>query len=40
MFLPITCSGDMYLGEPSTMPVWVRTADEAMRAIPKSVIFT
>lgn len=26
---PSTCSGDMYLGEPSTMPVWVME-DDAM----------
>ena len=39
--MPITCSGDMYLGEPSIMPVWVSSCDEArMRAMPKSVIFT
>ena len=38
--LPITCSGDMYFGEPIIMPVCVCTLDERMRAMPKSVIFT
>src|SRR4029077_3380539 len=38
--LPITCSGDMYFGEPSSIPVWVRSPVPRMRAMPKSVIFT
>ena len=39
--LPITCSGDMYFGEPSIMPLWVSSSLLArMRAMPKSVIFT
>ena len=38
--LPITCSGDMYFGEPSSIPVCVRSREPRMRAMPKSVIFT
>ena len=38
--LPMTCSGDMYFGEPSITPVCVRSAEARMRAMPKSVIFT
>jgi hypothetical protein len=37
--LPITCSGDMYFGEPSSMPVWVSSLAARRRAMPKSVIF-
>ena len=29
----------MYFGEPSSIPVWVLTSDERMRAMPKSMIF-
>ena len=36
---PPTCSGDMYLGEPIIVPLWVRTSDACMRAMPKSMIF-
>ena len=35
--LPVTCSGDMYLGEPSTAPTWVSMSDARMRATPKSI---
>ena len=39
IFRPDSCSGDMYDGVPSTMPVLVRLAS-VMRAMPKSVTFT
>ncbi len=38
--LPITCSGAIYLGEPSNTPVCVFTSDTRVRAMPKSMIFT
>ncbi len=39
IFFPASCSGDMYEGVPSTMPVLVFD-ESVMRAMPKSVTLT
>ena len=38
--MPVTCSGDMYMGVPTKAPVLVSVTSSKKRATPKSIRWT